>query len=80
MENLERLNVRQLKQLAKELKIKGRSKFQKEDFIISLKRFPDDEIIKLIKQDNIINNNYKYFCIHGKNKYRCKECWWISNM
>ena len=38
-----------------------------------LKKFPDEEIIKLIPKDTIINN-YNYICIHGKCKYFCREC------
>ena len=71
MENLQKLKFVELKEIAKELKIKGRSRMKKEDFINVFKKFPNEEIIKLIPKDTIIN---KYNCIHGKCKYFCREC------
>ena len=71
--NLDELKFVELKKIVKELKIKGRSRMRKEDFINALKKFPDEEIIKLIPKDTIINN-YNYICIHGKCKYFCREC------
>ena len=69
---LNELKFVQLKKIAKELKIKGRSRMRKVDFINALKKFPDEEIIKLMSKDTI--NNCVYICIHGKYKYFCREC------
>ena len=71
MEQLNNLYFVQLKKIAKELKIKGRSRMCKEDFINVFKKFTEEEIINLIQKVNPYNN---YICIHGKCKYYCKEC------
>ena len=45
MENLQKLKFVELKEIAKKLKIKGRSRMKKEDFINVLKKFSNEEII-----------------------------------
>ena len=61
----------QLKHIAKELKIKRGSRMNKPDLIKELEKYTDADINKLIPKDTI---NNKYYCIHGKIKYCCKEC------
>ena len=73
-QQLNRLYLAKLKKIAKELKIKGRSRMNKPDLIKEFTKFSDEEIIKLIKKDDINNINNNYICIHNKIKYCCKEC------
>ena len=71
MENLERLHVPQLRNIARNLKIKGCYIINKENLIKEIEKFTDEESIKIISKV-IIND--KYICVHGKCKYFCKEC------
>ena len=70
-QQLRRLNVPQLKFIAKELKIKGRSRMFKANLINELEKFTDVDIDKLITKAIIM---YNYPCVHGIKKYFCKEC------
>ena len=71
MEQLKDLYICELRGIAKELKIKGRSKMNKKDFINEFKKFKEEEIINLIEK---VTTNSIYICIHGALKYFCKEC------
>ena len=70
-QKLRRLNVQQIKFIAKELKIKGRSSMFKDTLINELEKFTDVDIDKLITKAIIM---YNYPCVHGIKKYFCKEC------
>ena len=61
---LRRLNVKQLRSIAKDQKIKNFSKLKKDELIELLR---DVEI----EEESIPN---PYNCHHDKYKYRCKEC------
>ena len=71
MDGLDDLNLRQIKRIARELKIKGRSKMSKNDLFNEFKKYKDEEIVNLIEK---VKNTCPYICIHGKHKYFCKEC------
>ena len=71
MDQLNNLCLYELKIISRELKIKGRSKMSRIDFINEFKKYKEEEIIDLIEKVTITNI---YFCIHGKLKYYCREC------
>ena len=71
MEQLNDMYYGEIKRIARELKIKGRSKMSKKDLINELKKYKKEEIISLIEKVTI---NSVYTCIHGNLKYFCKEC------
>ena len=56
MEQVKDLHFHQLKNIAKELKIKGRTKMNKENLIKSIKKFSEEEIINEIKKKILIIN------------------------
>ena len=70
-QQLRRLNVPQLKFIAKELKIRGRTRMFKDNLINELVKFTDEDIDGLITKAIIM---YNYPCAHGIKKYFCKEC------
>ena len=88
MEQLRDLYTYELKLMAKDLEIKGRSKMSKKELIDEIKKFKDEEITNLIekvtpiskiicdhgKLKKFCNDCNGHNCKHNKYKYRCKEC------
>ena len=70
-QQLRRLKVPQLKFIARQLEIEGRSRMFKANLINELEKFTDVVIDKLISKAIIM---YNYPCVHGIRKYYCKEC------